>query len=160
MLRMEAQLPTRMVSTFYVPLSIILIIPIVWPFPTNRDDLLVYLEQGLSLRYLFPSTSDGAKIRCNAELKLVGAHCENWGRIERCTHESGTLESYQRHVKQHLGMKRSKTVALDKVVKKGTLQDPFPSRFPSNRSLCSVEMCGQEDPATTKDVDTRSALGP
>ena len=105
---------------------IILITSIVWlPFPHNRDNLVMYLEEGLSLRYLFPSSKQGNRIRCEAELKLVGGH---WRRIEVCNKTEGSLESYQRHIKsKHLSASRgtNSQVALDHIVNIGALKAFF-----------------------------------
>jgi len=85
----------------------------------------MYLEEGLSLRYLFPSSKQGNRIRCEAELKLVGGH---WRRIEVCNKTEGSLESYQRHIKsKHLSASRgtNSQVALDHIVNIGALKAFF-----------------------------------
>lgn len=112
--------------------STILITLIVWlPFPYDRDRLVMYLEEGLSLRHLFPSSQQGTRIRCEAELELVG---NRWRRTRVCNESKGSLESYQRHIKsKHLGATRESDsrVAVDHIVNTGALNAPTPMISPN-----------------------------
>jgi hypothetical protein len=100
--------------------------------------LVTYLEEGLSLRYLFPSSQEGNRVRCEADLKLVGGH---WRRTEVCNRTEGTLDSYQRHIKSaHLSATRGSNtrVAVDHIVNIRALKAPF--LFLTD-ILGSVELC-------------------
>jgi len=90
------------------------------PFPDDRDQLVHFLTQGLSLRHLLPreGSEEHGRIVCKSRLRLVGAF---WWHGQVCNKEERTMESYQRHVKTaHLGAHRLRRLSVEAIVK-GTL---------------------------------------
>ncbi|KIM28392.1 hypothetical protein M408DRAFT_23775 [Serendipita vermifera MAFF 305830] len=93
-------------------------------FPADRDTLVRYLSEGLSVKNLFPSEGS-RRITCKAELKLIDGR---WHNVGPCGSKPLTdEEGYQRHVKSvHLGS--ATRGSLQAIVNEWNYDDVIPNR--------------------------------